>query len=116
MVDNKNPNDGASFAEVTFTTNGPPTSGSVSVSPLSGYTFTTKFLMSSLNWVDDSSDYPLLYGFNYEFGYDFTGQTEYTLNFGSYSSSLSDVILPQVARSSVSMYLRNKENNNPIDN
>ena len=54
----------SSYSEMSLTINSPPISGYTSVSPKSGSTATT-FVIRALNWVDDASDYPLLYQFAY---------------------------------------------------
>ena len=54
----------SSHSETVLTINSPPTTGSILVSPSSGDS-TTTFTLSATNWVDDASDYPLLYQFAY---------------------------------------------------
>lgn len=51
----------AGLSEVTFTTNAPPTSGSLSVTPPVGVSLLTPFALTAFNWVDDAEDLPLLY-------------------------------------------------------
>ena len=53
------------FASLTATANGPPTSGLLELSPMSGDSFKTRFLFSALYWVEDNSDYPISYIFRY---------------------------------------------------
>jgi hypothetical protein len=53
----------AAFARVTLSTNAPPTSGTVSVTPPYGFALMTKFSLYAKNWVDDAEDFPLTYTF-----------------------------------------------------
>jgi hypothetical protein len=49
------------YAEVQLLVNSPPTSGSLAVSPSTGYALTTSFLCLASGWVDDAEDLPLTY-------------------------------------------------------
>jgi len=51
----------ASYAEVTLTMNTAPASGTLVVTPLSGFALDTSFTLETLNWVDE--DLPLAYVF-----------------------------------------------------
>ena len=53
----------SSYASVSVTTNGPPTPGSLIISPSNGFELSTSFLLTLANWADD--DVPLLYEFGY---------------------------------------------------
>jgi hypothetical protein len=55
----------AAYAQITITINSPPSGGSISVTPSSGYAATTAFFMVTADWVDDASDYPFSYVFSY---------------------------------------------------
>jgi hypothetical protein len=50
-----------SYAQVTITMNSPPRNGEISCDPTSGVTYNTTFLLSTYSWLDDVSDYPLMY-------------------------------------------------------
>lgn len=50
---------------LTFVTNGPPSSGSLVISPSRGIALIDAFTFSAPSWVDDSTDYPLTYSFYY---------------------------------------------------
>jgi hypothetical protein len=52
-------------ASVLIFVNSPPTSGSFSVSPTSGYAFSTNFNFNAVDWIDDAADFPLRYEFFY---------------------------------------------------
>ena len=54
-----------SFSQISLTANGPPTSGEVEVVPLIGYSFDTRFFLTAQYWMEDASDYPILYSFRY---------------------------------------------------
>jgi hypothetical protein len=49
--------------QVSFVTNSPPTSGSLSAQPARGVAVATAFSLLAAGWVDDPSDYPLFYAF-----------------------------------------------------
>jgi hypothetical protein len=51
----------SSYTTITFTMNEAPSSGSLTVSPLTGWALSTYFAFSAKNWVDD--DLPLTYVF-----------------------------------------------------
>jgi hypothetical protein len=55
-----------SFAQISFATNSPPSSGSLSVRPQQGFVITTGFTLTATSWVDDATDYPLKYSFYYK--------------------------------------------------
>ena len=53
-------------ANIKITMNSPPSSGSLSVSPPSGYPFDTEFEFVALGWTDSTdADYPFKYSFTY---------------------------------------------------
>ena len=52
-------------ASASIVTNGPPYGGSLSVSPLEGYAASTYYLLSTYDWIDAPSDYPLQYSMGY---------------------------------------------------
>lgn len=54
----------ASYSEVSLTVNMPPINGYVTVSPTTGNALETVFSISSIGWVDDSTDYPLQFLFS----------------------------------------------------
>ena len=58
------------FSEITLTANGPPRSGTFQVLPIQGIAFSTIFEFLASGWVDDVSDYPILYSFQYRLGLD----------------------------------------------
>jgi hypothetical protein len=92
-------NETAVVAEVSFTTNAPPTSGGLSVTPRSGSVLTTQFQLSAYSWVDDVLDYPLVYSFYYAF--DPTGAgSNVALKLASYLPDVDGVYLPQVCAES----------------
>ncbi len=70
----------SSYASVSVTTNGPPTPGSLALSPSTGYELSTSFLFTLANWADD--DVPL----QYEFGY-VAVSTGKTVSLGGRSST-----------------------------
>jgi hypothetical protein len=82
------------FGEVTFTTNTPPTSGTLSVSPPRGVVLQTGFSLSMRDWTDDAEDYPLTYAFYYSFPSDPSGK-ETVLAFNSFNAFKTGVLLPQ---------------------
>ncbi|KAG6610602.1 putative transmembrane protein [Phytophthora cinnamomi] len=51
------------FGSVTVIVNSPPTSGTFSVSPSSGYAMQDSFTLTCSLWSDDVEDYPLSYSF-----------------------------------------------------
>jgi hypothetical protein len=53
------------FAEISFTVNAPPTSGSFSVSPTVGHGVVDIFTLQCLNWADSAEDMPITYEFRY---------------------------------------------------
>ena len=53
------------FAEIRFTVNSPPTSGSFSVSPTIGYGLIDTFTLLCVNWADEAEDLPISYEFRY---------------------------------------------------
>ena len=56
---------GVSFSQISLTANGPPTSGEVEIVPSIGYSFDTRFFLTAQYWMEDASDYPILYSFRY---------------------------------------------------
>ena len=50
---------------INIVINVPPTSGSFTISPSTGYSMTTDFEFSVADWLDDVADLPLLYKFSY---------------------------------------------------
>ena len=59
--------DGAAwgFAELRFTVNAPPTSGSFAVSPTAGRGLADAFTLECRDWADSAEDMPLAYEFRY---------------------------------------------------
>lgn len=91
-------------AELPFTTNGAPTSGSLVVSPLVGQPLFTSFTFTSANWVDDADDYPLSYTFSYKVGEETTaGLVERALVMDTYASTQSGLLLPEGGGSKYNM-------------
>jgi len=58
----------ASFSEMTVQMNSPPSGGSDSITPTSGFALDTVFLVVSVEWVDDPTDYPLSFEYKYQLG------------------------------------------------
>jgi len=52
-------------SSISFTINSPPIGGLFTIEPSSGYSAMTLYYLVTSQWVDDSSDYPLTYLFNY---------------------------------------------------
>ena len=61
----KSQEEGVSFSQISLTANGPPTSGEVEIVPSIGYSFDTRFFLTAQYWMEDASDYPILYSFRY---------------------------------------------------
>jgi len=80
----------SSMATITFVSNSAPTSGSLAVSPDSGYVLQTAFDATLSGWVDD--DTPLLYTFYLMKGS--TSASCQTIQASSYANSASDFYLP----------------------
>ena len=94
----KNGNTGISgYAEVAFSTNSVPSSGTLSASPSSGYALITGFKITASNWVTDSDNYPLYYKFTYD-GSASSPSTEYVLAYNSQTSYISSARLPAVSK------------------
>jgi len=53
-------------AAKTLTVNAPPTSGQLIITPTTGVTGNTTFLLETSGWVDDAEDLPLQYAFEYD--------------------------------------------------
>ena len=53
----------ASSSRITIVTNASPAGGSIVVNPTIGISFSTTFIMNSIDWSDDVGDYPLAYSF-----------------------------------------------------
>jgi len=83
--------DNPSFAQVTITTNEPPTSGTLHISPPSGESINDVFYLSTSNWVDDVEDYP----FTYRFYYLDEDDNEVLLRSYEYGNNYDDVYLPE---------------------
>ena len=68
-----------SYSEITIQVNAPPSSGSFTVTPKNGTEVLTTFTLASRDWIDDPTDYPLIFGFFYalntDIGVDFTIST-----------------------------------------
>jgi len=77
------------FSTVDLTINSPPTSGIMTVVPLSGTEWITSFDVQSSYWVDDSSDLPLLFCVKY-----LIGPNEFTAQRYSLQSSSMIYMLP----------------------
>jgi hypothetical protein len=86
---------GTGRAELTFTTNGAPTSGLLVVSPLVGQPLQTPFTFTAANWVDDPDDYPLSYTFMFRHGGDATSNAaERPLFIDGYTNIQTGIMLP----------------------
>jgi hypothetical protein len=86
---------GTGRAELAFTTNGAPTSGSFLVSPLVGQPLHTAFTFTAANWVDDPDDYPLSYTFMFRHGGDATSNAaERPLFIDGYANIQTGILLP----------------------
>jgi hypothetical protein len=55
----------SSFATLSIEINKPPIGGYILVSPLEGTSLETYFTLFTTSWIDDASDYPLSFAFNY---------------------------------------------------
>ena len=64
----------AAPSEITITMNAPPSGGSLTVTPDTGYAMNTSFSLQTSGWVDDPDDYPLNYVLAY-YTIDSTKQT-----------------------------------------
>ena len=53
----------STYAEIQVTAHSPPSSGSITVQPTSGYGLQTVFLISSPQWTSEPDSYPLLFEF-----------------------------------------------------
>jgi len=93
-VTNKAEASSSAYAEISFTTNAAPTSGTFAVTPSKGYVLTTSFSLIDEGWVDDADDYPLSYSFYYTNPSD-TDKKRNTITSGSLYASTS-TILPEV--------------------
>lgn len=71
----------SSTASITVTVNSPPSSGSLSVTPTSGYALEDTFAALASGWVDD--DLPLRYAFRYIKGSAYSGEAEVTMSSSS---------------------------------
>lgn len=54
-----------SVSSVTIIANKPPSDGTISVNPTTGYTLTTTFLLQTSSWYSSSENLPLAYTFGY---------------------------------------------------
>jgi len=61
----------SAYIDIRMNGNTAPTGGNFSVSPSSGYSYSTEFRMIANSWVDDATDYPLRYQFVYQIGASF---------------------------------------------
>ena len=59
------PSSDMTFSQITLTANGPPTSGQFEVIPDVGTAMDTAFFFNAPYWMEDASDYPILYYFRY---------------------------------------------------
>ena len=82
----------SSYATVEVVVNEPPSSGSLTLSPGTGYVFETDFTFLTENWVDE--DLPLTYKFVYMVGYESDGGAETPVADQQLSASY-DCVLPQ---------------------
>ncbi len=55
-----------SYSEIDLYINGPPTGGSITVSPQNGSALLTTFQFQTTDWISEDSDLPLTYEFTYE--------------------------------------------------
>jgi hypothetical protein len=88
-------------AEVQITTNSPPTSGTVTVTPSAGTALATHFDVLAVGWLDQPEDYPLRYDFYVDDDrsriYNDTDDTvawRYMLAYGRYLPLLENALLP----------------------
>jgi len=88
---------GSSTADISLTTNGAPTSGTVAISPLTGQPLTTFFTIKADTWCDDADDYPLLYTYQYILGVDSATAVEKPLLVKSLFSTYDKVLFPMVS-------------------
>ena len=82
----------SSYATVEVVMNEKPSSGSLAMSPSTGYVFETDFTFLAENWVDE--DMPLSYKFVYMVGYESDGGAETPVADRQLSASY-DCLLPQ---------------------
>ncbi|DAZ95472.1 TPA: hypothetical protein N0F65_002157 [Lagenidium giganteum] len=78
-----------STASIIVTANSPPTSGELVVSPTSGIALADKFVLSSLNWVDE--DLPLKYVYKFIKGVETDESVEIVMGAASLEPSLSTI-------------------------
>ena len=56
----------STYSDVNIVVNQPPYGGSLEVNPLLGYSFSTTFIMTMMQYSEDASEYPLSYSFSYQ--------------------------------------------------
>jgi hypothetical protein len=79
-----------SYSQLDVYINGPPTSGSIIISPEEGAALNTTFSMSAISWIDFSTDYPLQFSFLYQLS-----STLPTMSIAGYSgNSYAESLLP----------------------
>ena len=83
-----------SSSQISVPINKPPSSGSISITPLTGYNLNTSFTALTFDWVEDASDLPLTYDFRYQVPTS-SSMTTVSLYFQSRSSlSSAKTLLP----------------------
>ena len=92
------------YSTLTVIANGPPSSGSLSLTPSAGIALETPFDFECSGWVDDPEDLPLRFWFFYAIGGDndvsdeealaASGHTEYALVADTPSTHFNGAILP----------------------
>jgi hypothetical protein len=65
----------SSYSELTLIANSAPSGGTTIVVPPSGNALSTSFLLQSIDWSDDPSDFPLSFGFKYALSAESTAMT-----------------------------------------
>ena len=90
------------YAEIDVTANGPPHSGGLFVYPLEGVAMTSKFDLNAPYWVDDISDYPILYTFRYSL--QSTSATQLSLGLSSQRSYVNSFLPAGLDNSSGLVY------------
>jgi hypothetical protein len=79
-----------SYSQLDVYINGPPTSGSIIISPEEGAALNTTFSMSAISWIDFCTDYPLQFSFLYQLS-----STLPTMSIAGYSgNSYAESLLP----------------------
>lgn len=86
-------NNNTGFGSIVVNVNAPPSSGTLTVSPQSGYAITDKFVLSCAHWTDDPADLPL----TYSFASISTSRFETILEESADTTSLTSSLLKQAA-------------------